>query len=47
MSAIHEVLRRLNDLAQHSTQDEHDRLAALIDQDESGPKSAPPAVKES
>ena len=41
MSTVHDVLRYLLDRVPHSTQDEHDRVAALIDQDETGQAPAP------
>lgn len=47
MSAIHDVLRRLNARAPHSTQQEHDEIAALIDQDEDNSGSGQHAKKES
>lgn len=41
MSAVHDVLRYLLERVPHSTQDEHDEVAALIDQDETGRAPAP------
>lgn len=45
MAAVHDVLRYLLARVPHSTQDEHDQVAALIDQDETG--QAPAAKRES
>jgi len=36
VAAVHEVLRYLLERVPHSTQDEHDAIAAVIDQDEAG-----------
>lgn len=39
MAAIHDVLRYLLERVPHSTQDEHDQVAALIDADEAPARS--------
>lgn len=36
MAALHEVLRYVLERVPHSTQEDHDQVAALIDQDERG-----------
>lgn len=48
MSALHEVLRYLLARVPHGTQEDHDRVAALIDQDEqaaSQPEPVPAPIK--
>jgi len=45
--AVHDVLRYLLERVPHSTQEDHDRVAALIDADEQGTQPAEPAKKES
>jgi len=46
MSAIHEVLRYLHRRVPAGTQEEHDQIAALIDQDEHGAGQPGPAQPE-
>lgn len=45
MSAVHDVLRYLLERVPHSTQEEHDQVAELIDHDEH-PAKARPARKD-
>ena len=40
MAAVHDVLRYLLERVPHSTQEDHDRVAALIDSDEQGGQPA-------
>jgi hypothetical protein len=52
MTAVHDVLRYLLERVTHSTQDDHDRVAAVIDEDEnaalatSEDENVAPAVEE-
>lgn len=41
MTAIHEVLRYVLARVPHSTQDDHDRIAAVIDEDDDGAQITP------
>jgi hypothetical protein len=47
MAAVHDVLRYLLARVPASTQEDHDRVAGLIDADESGVQPVPAAKKES
>lgn len=46
MAAIHDVLRYLLERVPHSTQDEYDRIAAVIDQDQSGAETTRAHIQE-
>ena len=46
MATVHDVLRYLLERVPHSTQADHDQVAALIDADDPAPKPAPTLSKE-